>query len=137
MILHLIHVPWPDGPIKDLRSAWRAGRALAYALRFEEFESHARDELTRILGPGGFDADRDIAAITVNRWGHGYAYDANSLYDDASFAERERDVLLGFGPVAGLQVALGLLMIHIPLAVPSLDVRGGPRRRADAEPEQP
>src|SRR5256885_5161136 len=84
-----LHVPWPDGPIKDLRSAWRAGRALAYALRFEEFESHARDELTRILGPGGFDADRDIAAITVNRWGHGYAYDANSLYDDASFAERE------------------------------------------------
>jgi len=25
MILHLIHVPWPNGPIKDLRSAWRAG----------------------------------------------------------------------------------------------------------------
>jgi spermidine dehydrogenase len=92
MILHLIHVPWPAGPIKDLRSAWRAGRALAYALRFEEFESHARDELTRILGPGGFEADRDIAAITVNRWGHGYAYDANSLYDDASSAERETKV---------------------------------------------
>jgi spermidine dehydrogenase len=92
MILHLIHVPWPDGPIKDLRSAWRAGRTLAYALRFGEFESHARDELTRILGPGGFDADRDIAAITVNRWGHGYAYDANLLYDDASSAERETKV---------------------------------------------
>jgi len=89
MILHLVHVPWPDGPIKDLRSAWRAGRALAYALRFEEFESHARDELTRILGPGGFDADRDIAAITVNRWGHGYAYEPNSLYEDASSARRE------------------------------------------------
>ena len=89
MILHLVHVPWPDGRIGDLRSAWRAGRALAYALRFEEFESHARDELTRILGPGGFDADRDIAAITVNRWGHGYAYEPNSLYDDASSATRE------------------------------------------------
>jgi spermidine dehydrogenase len=89
MILHLVHVPWPEGPIKDLRSAWRAGRALVYARRFEEFESHARDELTRILGPGGFDADRDIAAITVNRWGHGYAYEANSLYDDTTAAERE------------------------------------------------
>ena len=22
----------------------------------------------------GFDADRDIEAITVNRWSHGYAY---------------------------------------------------------------
>src|SRR5579863_227467 len=92
MILHLVHVPWPEGPIKDLRSTWRAGRALVYARRFEEFESHARDELTRILGPGGFDADRDIAAITVNRWGHGYAYEANSLYDESSVSERETNV---------------------------------------------
>jgi spermidine dehydrogenase len=89
MILHLIHVPWPDGPIKDLRSAWRAARAIVYARTFEEFEAHARDELTRILGPGGFDADRDIAAITVNRWGHGYAYDADPLYDDMSQSARE------------------------------------------------
>jgi spermidine dehydrogenase len=89
MILHLIHVPWPDGPVTDQRSAWRAGRALLYARRFEEFEAHARDELTRMVGPGGFDADRDIAAITVNRWGHGYAYEPNSLYDQS---QAQRDV---------------------------------------------
>jgi len=89
MVLHLLHVPWPDGPVKDLRSAFRAGRALAYALTFEEFESHARDELTRILGSGGFDAERDIAAITVNRWGHGYAYDMDPLFDDPRAAARE------------------------------------------------
>ncbi len=81
MILHLIHVPWPDGPIKDLRSAFRAARALAYSRSFEEFEMHARDELGRILGPGGFNAERDIAAITVNRWGHGYSYDFDPLFD--------------------------------------------------------
>jgi spermidine dehydrogenase len=81
MILHLVHVPWPDGPITDLRSAWRAARAQLYARRFEEFEAHARDELTRVFGPGGFDAGRDIAAITVNRWGHGYAYEPNPLFD--------------------------------------------------------
>jgi spermidine dehydrogenase len=81
MILHLVHVSWPEGPITDLRSAWRAGRALLYARTFDEFESRARDELTRILGPGDFDADRDIAAITVNRWGHGYAYEPVSLFD--------------------------------------------------------
>jgi spermidine dehydrogenase len=91
MILHLLHVSWPDGPITDLRSAWRAGRALLYARRFEEFEAHARDELTRILGPGGFDADRDIAAITVNRWGHGYAYEPDSLFD---LPEADREIKL-------------------------------------------
>ena len=34
-----------------------------------------------MLGAGGFDAARDIAAITVNRWPHGYAYQYNSLWD--------------------------------------------------------
>jgi spermidine dehydrogenase len=89
MILHLLHVPWPDGPVKDLRSAWRAGRQIAYTLPFDEFESRARDELTRILGPGGFDAQRDVAAITVNRWGHGYAYDMDTLFDDEATSKRE------------------------------------------------
>ena len=44
-------------------------------------ERNARDELTRILGPGGFDANRDIVAITVNRWGHGYSYSGSTLDD--------------------------------------------------------
>jgi spermidine dehydrogenase len=90
MILHLVHVSWPEGPIADLRSAWRAGRALLYARTFDEFEFRARDELTRILGPGGFDADRDIAAITVNRWGHGYAYEPISVFD----SQPDRDIEL-------------------------------------------
>jgi len=33
------------------------------------------------LAGGGFDAQRDIAAITVNRWPHGYAYEYNELFD--------------------------------------------------------
>jgi spermidine dehydrogenase len=91
MILHLLHVPWPEGPVADLRTAWRAARRIAYSLPFEEFERHARDELTRILGPGGFDAERDIAAITVNRWGHGYAYDMDPLFDEEAAAQRETE----------------------------------------------
>jgi len=34
-----------------------------------------------MLGAGGFDATRDILALTVNRWPHGYAYQYNSLWD--------------------------------------------------------
>jgi spermidine dehydrogenase len=34
-----------------------------------------------VLAGGGFDPARDIAAITVNRWPHGYAYTYNSLTD--------------------------------------------------------
>ena len=48
---------------------------------FAQFETNAFDELDRILGPHGFDAKRDVAAVTVYRWAHGYAYGFNSLYD--------------------------------------------------------
>jgi spermidine dehydrogenase len=34
-----------------------------------------------MLGSGGFDPDRDVEALTVNRWSHGYAYEYNSLFD--------------------------------------------------------
>jgi spermidine dehydrogenase len=81
MVLHLVHVPTLRAPGIDLRTRLRAARAQLFAMPFDTFENHARDELTRMLGPGGFDADRDIAAITVNRWGHGYSYSGSSLFD--------------------------------------------------------
>ena len=33
------------------------------------------------LGPAGIDLKREILAITVNRWPHGYAYDYLDLWD--------------------------------------------------------
>ncbi len=53
---------------------WRAARAELLTTTFETFEHKIRDQLGRILSAGGFDAARDIEAITVNRWPHGYAY---------------------------------------------------------------
>ena len=82
MLLHLVHVPTvPFTPGVDPRAGLRAARGQLLSTPFERFEQEARDELTRILGAGGFDADRDIAAITVNRWGHGYSGGDNPLYD--------------------------------------------------------
>jgi spermidine dehydrogenase len=74
MVLHMVHVPQVAVPGIDMRSRLRAARGTLYATPFDTFEAKARDELTRLLGPGGFDAQRDIVAITVNRWGHGYSY---------------------------------------------------------------
>jgi spermidine dehydrogenase len=78
---HLVHVPTPRVAGGDQRTAFRRGRAALYATPFEVFERNVVDELTRALGPAGFDAKRDIKAIHVYRWGHGYAYGFNSLYD--------------------------------------------------------
>ena len=32
-----------------------------------------------MLAPHGFDAERDLAAITLNRWAHGYAYEFEGI----------------------------------------------------------
>jgi spermidine dehydrogenase len=52
----------------------RLGRYEMEQKPFEEYEREIRRELNHVLGPHGFDAARDIAGITVNRWGHGYNY---------------------------------------------------------------
>ena len=83
------HSSKPDEPVvlrlrraplnPDLRGQppveqWRAGRAELLTTTFETFEEKIRDQLGRMLSAGGFDPARDIEAITVNRWPHGYAY---------------------------------------------------------------
>jgi spermidine dehydrogenase len=78
-VIHLQRVPCKPGlPARDQQ---RAGRMELLTTPFETFEWNIRDQLGRMLAEGGFDPARDIKAITVNRWPHGYAYEYNSLYD--------------------------------------------------------
>jgi spermidine dehydrogenase len=79
IVLTMHHFPCQPG--LPARSQHRAGRAQLYGTPFEEFERNIRLQLVRSLGSGGFDPAKDIAAITVNRWPHGYAYQYNSLWD--------------------------------------------------------
>ena len=72
---------YPCSPGLPARAQHRAGRADLYATSFETFERKIREQLARSMGAGGFDPAHDIAAITVNRWPHGYAYQYNSLWD--------------------------------------------------------
>ena len=82
MPLHLVHVPLEPGHGHDMRTQARIGRSRLLGTSFADFEKAIRQDLDRMLGKGGFDAGRDILAITVNRWSHGYSYTPNSLYDD-------------------------------------------------------
>lgn len=58
----------------------RAGRAELLATPFERFEAEIRSQLNAMFGPHGLDVARDIMAITVNRWPHGYAPEYNYLW---------------------------------------------------------
>lgn len=69
----------------------RVGRAELLNTTFETFERNIRDQLTRILSPGGFDPREDILGIMVNRWCHGYSYTYNSLDDPIDWVFTETD----------------------------------------------
>jgi spermidine dehydrogenase len=79
ILVHMLRTPCQPG--LSAREQQRAGHYDLLATRFETFERNIRDQLFRVLGVGGFDPARDIEAITVNRWPHGYAYEYNPLWD--------------------------------------------------------
>ena len=83
MVLHLTRVPGQPG--LSARQQFAAGQRDLLATPFETFEREIRDQLGRMLGDGGFDPARDIAAITVNRWPHGYAYGYDPETDHVAF----------------------------------------------------
>jgi spermidine dehydrogenase len=71
----------PCEPGLSERDQHRAGHVDLFTTSFDTFERKIRDQLVRVLGAGGFDPARDVDAITVNRWPHGYAYEYNYLFD--------------------------------------------------------
>ena len=101
-VLHLQYVP--VGPGISAREKQRSGRARLMATRFETFERNIRDQLGRVFSGGGFDPARDIEAITVNRWPHGYAYEYNSLYDPV-WAEGKAPHEIGRKPLGRIHIA--------------------------------
>jgi spermidine dehydrogenase len=92
MVLFMLRTPCKPGLPR--RDQYRMGRFELINTPFSTFERNIRDQLQRMLSPGGFDASRDIAAITVNRWGHGYAYEYDS-YSDPQWAPEERPCVIG------------------------------------------
>ena len=92
MVLFMLRSPCQPGlPRCD---QYRVGRAELYSTHFSVIERKIRDQLDRMLGPAGFDPARDIAAITVNRWAHGYAYEYESL-SDPHRQKNERPCVIG------------------------------------------
>jgi spermidine dehydrogenase len=101
MLLFMLRTPVSPGlPERDQH---RAGRYELLSTPFETFEHNVRDQLGRMLAGTGFDPAKDITAITVNRWPHGYAYEFNPLFDDFSIPPDKRANVIGrqrFGRIA-------------------------------------
>jgi len=102
-LLHLLRTPCEPG--LDCKDQYRAGRFELVNTKFETFERNVRDELDRALSAGGFDPARDIQAITVNRWPHGYAYEYNELFEPLDRPASERPCVIGRQPFGRIKIA--------------------------------
>ena len=103
MILHMCHTPWvPEvqGP-----QQWQRGRHQLLATPFETFEAQAKRQLNQALSSAGFDAEKDIEAITVNRWPHGYAYSPELIWEPTYESEEEKPWVKGRKPFGNIHIA--------------------------------
>ncbi len=102
ILLHLSRSPCHPG--LPAREQHKIGRYELLTTTFETFERKIRDQLARTLGPGGLDPARDIEAITVNRWPHGYGYEYNPLFDP-DWPEDKRPNVIGRKPFGRITIA--------------------------------
>jgi len=104
-VIHGTYVPTaPDQGLKA-REQHIAGRRKLYEQSFDELEGNIVRQMSGALEGGGFDAERDIAAITVNRWPHGYAYEYNDYADPPEFNRYNGPHLAGAAQIGRISIA--------------------------------
>jgi spermidine dehydrogenase len=102
MVLFMLRTPCKPG--LSARDQYKAGRMELMMTPYATFERNTRDQLARMLGGYGFDPARDIEAITVNRWAHGYAYEYSTLWDP-DFTPDQQPCVLGRQPFGRITIA--------------------------------
>ena len=104
-VIHGTYVPTDPGKGLTAREQHIAGRRQLYEQTFDEFERKIVRQLSGALEGGGFDAARDIAAITVNRWPHGYAYEYNEYSDPPEYGRYNGPHIAGRARIGRISIA--------------------------------
>jgi spermidine dehydrogenase len=90
------------------------GRAEMLSTPFREYERQIREQMTAMFGGSGFDANRDIAGIILNRWGHAYVNPQPGFFfgKDGNPAPREILRNVPFGRITFANTDLAGVMDH-------------------------
>ena len=83
----------------------RLGQKRILKMSFDDYETQVLRQLEGALAGGGFDAERDIAALTVNRWPHGYAYEYNDLFDPPEYGPGNGPHIKGRAQIGRISIA--------------------------------
>jgi len=90
------------------------GRGEMITTPFREYERKIRQQFTDMFAAAGFDAERDIAGIVLNRWGHAYLTPQPEFFFERDGKPAPRDVLRAapFGRIAFANMDLAGAMDH-------------------------
>lgn len=90
------------------------GRAEMMSTPFAEYERRIREQFTAMFAGSGFDAQRDIAGIILNRWGHAYLSPQPGFFFGMNGQPAPRQVLRSapFGRIAFANTDLAGAMDH-------------------------
>ena len=105
IVVHGTVIPTVPGQGLSAREQHVLGRQKIYELSFADFEEDIFRQMDGALSGGGFDAERDIAAITVNRWPHGYAYEYNELWDPIDWSPKNGPHIAGRAQIGRISIA--------------------------------
>ena len=90
------------------------GRRELITTSFRDYERRIRQQFTDMFAPAGFAADRDIAGIILNRWGHAYLSPQPGFFFGSPGKPAPREVLraVPFGRIAFANSDLAGAMDH-------------------------
>jgi len=107
MVVFMMHSPMTITASDEQgsgRDQLRMGRRKINSTPFARYEQQIRDQLQSMLGKHGFDHERDIRAITVNRIPHGYSYPYLAL-DDPEWEEGQAPHEIGRAKFGRISIA--------------------------------
>jgi spermidine dehydrogenase len=98
---------WYSPTTRGLRAKeqYKLGKSRMLEMSFEDFERDIFSHLDGMLGPYGFEADRDIAGITLNRWPHGYSYEFEGVGVPAEYDRYNGPHIAGRARIGRISIA--------------------------------
>jgi spermidine dehydrogenase len=88
---------YPGYPIEQQGAL---GRAELLGKSYRDYEREIVDQMTKMFASAGFNADRDIAGIVLNRWGHAYISPQPGFHFGLNGNEAPKEIVRrGFGRI--------------------------------------
>lgn len=88
-------------PGMDMVEQGMTGRAELFSTSYADYEKKIRAQMVELFGETGFDPDKDIAGIILNRWGHAYVTPQPGFFFGVDGKPAPSDVIRkGFGRIA-------------------------------------